>query len=202
MELTWYLIAAIVGVGFIAGFINMLAGSGSLLTLPMLMFLGLDANVANGTNRVGILLQSIVGVASFKQQKVFDWKQGLWLSGPAMAGAIAGAFIAIDIDKEIMKMTIAGLLIVMFFLILFKPDKWVKGQAGKVSEKPGIVRIIIFFFIGVYGGFIQAGVGFFLLAGLVLGAGLDLVRANALKVLITLTFTIVAIVIFIYYDQV
>ncbi len=202
MELTWYLIIAVIGIGFFAGFINTLAGSGSLLTLPLLMFLGLDANVANGTNRIAILLQNVVGVASFKQQKVFEWKQGIWLAIPAVIGSIIGAFIATDIDEEIMKYTIAGLLVIMFFLILFKPDKWIKDQAGNIQKKPGILQIIIFFFIGIYGGFIQAGVGFFLLAGLVLGAGMNLVKANAIKVLIVLCYTFFALAVFMYYNQI
>lgn len=202
MELSWYLILAIIGIGFFAGFINTLAGSGSLLTLPLLMFLGLDANIANGTNRIAILLQNLVGVSSFKQQKVFEWKQGIWLSIPAVIGSIIGAAIAVDINERIMKYTIASLLIVMFFLILLKPNRWLKGKGGTDKDKPGIFQIIIFFFIGMYGGFIQAGVGFFLLAGLVLGVGMDLVKANAIKVLIVFFYTLFALAVFIYFDQV
>ena len=198
----WYLIAAVIGVGFLAGFINTLAGSGSLLTLPMLMFLGLPANVANGTNRIAILLQNVVGVSSFKQQKVLNVKQGLWLGVPAILGSVIGAQIAISLNEEIMETTIGILLVIMFFLILYKPDRWVKGQAGHVEAKPGILQMIVFFFIGIYGGFIQAGVGFFLLAGLVLGAGVDLVKANALKVFIVLLYTPIALAIFIMNDQV
>lgn len=193
---------AVIGVGLIAGFINTLAGSGSLLTLPLLMFLGLPANVANGTNRVAILLQNVVGVASFKQQKVLNIKQGIWLSLPAVAGAIIGAQIAVDMNERIMQNFIGGLLVFMFFIILYKPDRWIKGKAGQIDSKPTIIQLIIFFFIGVYGGFIQAGVGFFLLAGLVLSVGADLVKANALKVFIVLLYTPVALLIFIVNDQV
>ncbi|GAB4281439.1 MAG: sulfite exporter TauE/SafE family protein [Marinilabiliales bacterium] len=202
MEYSWYLIIGVIAVGFFAGFINTLAGSGSLLTLPLLMFLGLDANVANGTNRIAILLQNIVGVSSFKQQKVFEWKQGLWFAIPAIVGSLIGARIAINLNNHVMKITIACLLIVMFFLILFKPDSWIKGKDKKVSAKPGFLQILIFFLIGVYGGFIQAGVGFFLLAGLVLGAGLDIVKANAIKVLIILFYTPIALSVFIWYNQI
>ena len=85
--------AAIVGVGIFAGFINTLAGSGSLLTLPLLMFLGLPPNVANGTNRIAILLQNVVGVSSFKQQKVLKIKDGLQLGIPAVIGSLVGARI-------------------------------------------------------------------------------------------------------------
>lgn len=202
MELDILLIIAVIGVGFVAGFINTLAGSGSLLTLPLLMFLGLPANVANGTNRIAILLQNVVGVSSFKQKKVLNMKQGLWLGIPAVLGSFVGAQIAISMNEEIMRKTIGGLLVIMFFLIIYKPDKWIKGQAGQVEEKPGVLKMIIFFFIGLYGGFIQAGVGFFLLAGLVLGAGMDLVRANALKVFIVLLYTPIALLIFMLNDQV
>ncbi|PLX10265.1 MAG: hypothetical protein C0594_05155 [Marinilabiliales bacterium] len=95
-----------------------------------------------------------------------------------------------------MKKTIGALLVIMFFIILYKPDKWIKKQAGLTKAKPTILQIIIFFFIGLYGGFIQAGVGFFLLAALVLSVGLDLVKANAVKLLIILFFNLVAITIF------
>jgi hypothetical protein len=197
----WYLMLILAGVGIIAGFINTLAGSGSLLTLPVLMFLGLPANVANGTNRIAILLQNMVGVTSFRQQQVLDFKHGLWFGLPAIIGAITGAQLAISLNEDIMQKVIGGLLVFMFFLILYKPSKWLKENAMP-DKKPGIVQVIIFFFIGMYGGFIQAGVGFFLLAGLVLGAGMDLVRANAVKVFIVLLYTPLALLLFILNDQV
>lgn len=194
--------AAIVGVGVFAGFINTLAGSGSLLTLPLLMFLGLPPNVANGTNRIAILLQNIVGVSSFKQQKVLKIKDGLQLGIPAVIGSLVGARIAVQVNDEIMKFIIGLILVVMFFLIIVKPERWIKDQSEQVMQKASWIQIFIFFLIGMYGGFIQAGVGFFLLAGLVLGAGLDLVKANAIKVLIVLFYTPFALGIFMYHKQV
>ncbi len=198
----WYLYVAVIGVGVVAGFVNTLAGSGSLLTLPLLMFLGLPANVANGTNRIAILLQNVVGVGSFKQQKILDLKEGLWLAIPAIVGSLVGAGIAINFNEEIMEKTIAGLLLFMFFIIIFKPEKWIKGQEGRYSTKPTLVNSIIFFLIGIYGGFIQAGVGFFLLAGLVMGVGADLIKANALKLFIILLYTPFALAIFMIHGQV
>ncbi|MFP4621309.1 MAG: sulfite exporter TauE/SafE family protein [Bacteroidales bacterium] len=198
----WYLILAVIGVGFFAGFINTLAGSGSLLTLPMLMFLGLPANVANGTNRIAIFLQNVVGVGSFRQQKVLNVRMGLWLALPAVIGSLLGAQIAIGLDEAVMERVIGILLIAMFFLILYKPAHWVKEQAGHVKSKPSMLQIFIFFVIGIYGGFIQAGVGIFLLAGLVLGAGFDVVKANAIKLLIILIYTPFALAIFFMNDQV
>lgn len=198
----WWVYALVVLAGIFSGFINTLAGSGSLLTLPLLIFIGLPANVANGTNRIAILLQSVVGVGAFKQKKVFEWREGIWLAIPASAGALIGAFVAVDINDALMNRIIGALLVVMFFMILYKPEQWIKAQVGGVHAKPTFLRILVFFGIGFYGGFIQAGVGFFLLAGLVLGAGFDLLKANAIKVLIVLAFTVVALIVFVVNSQV
>jgi len=168
----------------------------------MLMFLGLPANVANGTNRIAILLQNVVGVSSFRQQKVLNTKMGFWLAIPAVIGSLVGAQIAVELNEEIMERAIAILLLIMFFLILYKPQQWIKGQAGYVESKPTTLQIIIFFLIGIYGGFIQAGVGLFLLAGLVLSAGVNVVRANAMKLLIILIYSPFAIAIFAMNDQI
>ncbi len=197
-----YIIILVVGAGIIVGFVNTLAGSGSLLTLPLLMFLGLPANVANGTNRIGILLQSLVATASFRQKKVLELEKGTIMALPAVAGAVIGAMLAVNMTELVMERIIGVLLFIMFFVILYKPERWIKGHAGEANVKPGLLRYVIFFFIGLYGGFIQVGIGLFLLAGLVLGAGYDLVKANALKVLIVLLFTPLALVVFIVNSQV
>lgn len=117
-------------------------------------------------------------------------------------GSIVGAFIAVDINEEIFKKVIAGLLIVMFFMLLLNPDAWVKANVDKAKMKSPWLRNIIFFFLGIYGGFIQIGIGFFLLAGLVLGCGYDLLKANAIKLFIVLFYTIIALAIFIWNDLV
>lgn len=184
--------------GLFAGFINTLAGSGSLITLPLLMFMGLSPHQANATNRIAIFFQNVVAVRNFKQQGLINYKSSLFLVIPALVGSVIGASVAININEDILNLFIGALLFVMFFVILLKPDKWVKAQAGQINEKPAFWQIVIFFFIGLYGGFIQAGVGFFLLSGLVLGVGYDLIKANAIKVLIVLSYTALALIIFIY----
>ncbi|HHJ09563.1 MAG TPA: sulfite exporter TauE/SafE family protein [Bacteroidetes bacterium] len=198
----WYMYPAVVGIGLIAGFINTLAGSGSLITLPFLMFLGLPANVANGTNRIAILLQNVVSVRGFRQKKILSFREGLFFSVPAIVGAMAGARIAINLDEQAMRRTIGVLLVIMVILIIYKPERWLLGKHIEQTRSRKVFLIILFFFIGMYGGFIQAGVGFFLLAGLVLGAGANIVKANALKVFIILLYTPLALVFFMYYHQV
>lgn len=198
----WYYYPLIIVAGFVCGFINTLAGSGSLVSLPLLIFLGLPANIANGTNRVAILLQTMVAVGKFGQEKRLNLKSGLILAIPAIIGAVIGAQIAVNLDEAMMRRAIGILMVVMLGVILVKPKRWLEGHSEAAARRTGWLRLLIFFGIGVYGGFIQAGVGIFLLAGLVLGAGYDLVNANGVKNLIVLCFTVFALVVFIFNDQV
>lgn len=173
-----------------------------MLALPMLMFLGLPANIANGTNRIAILLQNVIGVNTFRKKNVLDLKTDYKLAVPAIIGSIIGALFAVEMNPDLLKKIIAGLMVVMFFIVVLKPDVWVKERAGTALAKPTLMQYIVFFFIGLYGGFIQLGVGFFLLAGLVLGCGQNLVKANAIKVFIVLIYTVFSLGIFIYNGQV
>lgn len=189
-------------VGFLAGFINVFAGGGSLLTLPLLIFMGLPANVANGTNRIALLMQNVVATGSFKQQKVLRFKQAIFLVIPASIGSIIGAVIAVNVASDVLEKIIGIMLILMFFFILFKPEKWLKTPEEQMMVKPTFMQFAIFFAIGLYGGFIQAGIGFFLIAALVLTVGVDLVRANALKLFIVLIYNALAFVVFVINHQV
>jgi uncharacterized membrane protein YfcA len=188
--------------GLFVGFINTLAGGGSIISLSILMLLGLPANVANGTNRIGILFQNIAAVASFKQQKVLETKKALIVAIPAVIGSLIGAWIAVDINEQIFERAIAIIMIVMLIFILFNPQKLLYGNRELVEKKVGFWQIILFFFIGIYGGFIQLGIGYFLIASIVLGLGYDLVKTNAVKVFIVLLYTPFTLAIFIWNDQV
>lgn len=192
----WYLYLAIVGVGFIAGLINTLAAGGSLLTLPLMMSLGIPSTNANAINRIAILLQNIVAVRKFQKKDVLQLKQDYKIGIPAVIGSVAGAYLATILEAPAMDTAIGVVMIVMFVLILLNPNSWVKDRENR-PPIPLWLQYIVFFFIGIYGGFLQAGVGFFLLTGLVLGSGFNLVKANGLKVLIILMYTPVALTMFI-----
>ncbi|MHB0877472.1 MAG: sulfite exporter TauE/SafE family protein [Anaerolineae bacterium] len=198
----WYLYVGVVAAGFAAGFINTVAGSGSLLTLPMLIYLGLPPTVANGTNRVGILLQNFVSTISFRQQGVLSIRQGLVPTIPAIVGWLIGARIAVNLNEQMMEQAIAFLMLVMLAVMLVKPDRWLRSHQEGAAQRIGPKEMLLFFAIGIYGGFIQAGVGVFLLAALVLGAGYDLVHANGLKVMIIFFATAFALVVFVMNGQV
>ncbi|MBN2243065.1 MAG: sulfite exporter TauE/SafE family protein [Acidobacteria bacterium] len=198
----WYIFPLIVAAGFLAGFINTLAGSGSLITLPLLIFAGLPANVANGTNRVAVLLQTAVAVKRFHKSGTLDLRKGLALTAPAVLGAIAGAQIAVNLNEKTMETVIGVLMAGMLVVVLVRPRRWLEGRPELLLKRPGWTQLGLFFLIGIYGGFIQAGVGIFLLSGLVLGAGYELVRANAVKNLIVMASTLFALAVFILNDQV
>lgn len=183
--------------GVLAGVINTLAGSGSLITLPALIFLGLPANVANGTNRVGVVLQNIVAGASFKSSGSLDLRGALLLSIPSVAGSIIGAQIAVNLDERMMHQVIGAVMILMLVVMVLRPERWLQGTLQSLP-KGGftLMQAASMFVIGLYGGFIQAGVGIFLLAALVLSIGYDLVRANAVKVVVILVFTFCSLLVF------
>lgn len=192
----WYLYPLVVIAGFLAGVINTLAGSGSLITLPVLIFMGLPANVANGTNRVGVLLQNVVAGASFRRNGVLDLRGALILSVTAIVGSVIGAQIAVNLDEELMRRSIGAVMVLMLFIIVLRPQRWLKGTLEFMEGTPHWKHLLSMFVIGIYGGFIQAGVGIFLLAALVLFIGYDLVRANAVKVIVILVFTVSALLVF------
>ena len=198
----WYIYPAVIAAGFGCGFINTLAGSGSLISLPLLIFLGVPANVANGTNRVGILIQNVVALRSFQKRQMLDLRGGIILAIPAIVGSLIGAQIAVNLDEQMMRRVIGGLMAIMLVIIIARPKRWLNGRLAVMEGRPGFLKHLMFFFIGAYGGFIQAGVGIFLLAGLVMGIGYDLVRANAVKVLIIFCFTVFAMVVFTLNGQV
>lgn len=195
-------VIALIVSGVFVGFINTLAGGGTIISLSLFMFMGLPADIANGTNRIAVILQNMTSVASFRQQKLLDTRKALWLSLPTVIGSIIGAQLSVEIDEATFRKAIAVVMLMMIFFILTKPAKWLKGQEKLQNQKVGPLQMLIFFAIGIYGGFVQVGVGYFLLAGIVLGAGYDLVKANAIKVFVVLLYTIFALAVFVYNDKV
>lgn len=203
-EISWLQYIITGTIGFVVGFINVMAGAGSILSLPLLIFLGLPANVANGTNRISILLLNIVGVSSYlkseKNQKKLLTSSFRFVI-PSLLGAIVGVQFAVKLDEALFKQILGVLLIFFFFVILYKPRKWIEGDK-MIQDKKHWWQIPLFFVIGMYGGFIQLGAGIFLLMSFVLGAGYDLLRANIFKIIIILAYTPFVLFIFIKNQQV
>lgn len=180
--------------GLVAGTLNVVAGGGSFLTLPLLLFLGMPAAVANGTNRVGVLAQNIGGVWGFHREGMLDWRWATRMSLPALAGAALGAWAALHVtDFAFTRLLSMAMIAITLWSI------WTHGAVpgSRQAGMPPHTRLaaIGFFFVGLYGGFIQAGVGFFVLA-ITSAAGLDLLRGNAIKLWSVLLMTVLSLGIF------
>jgi uncharacterized membrane protein YfcA len=185
-------------VGTVAGFVNVMAAGGSMITVPVMVFMGLPGPVANGTNRIAILAQNITAVITFFRKGFSDFKLSLSLSLCALPGAIAGAFIGTRLEGVWFNRTLAIIMLIMMVIMSIRkkpasPDAPVVG----VSRQRLIFGHLLMVLAGLYGGFIQIGVGFVLLPILHRVIGLDMVRANMHKVFIIASYTIAALIIFI-----
>ena len=184
-------------VGFVAGIINTLAGGGSLLTLPVLIFLGLSPNVANATNRIGIFFNSLFAIQGFKSKGVKIHKYSYWLGVSAFFGAILGSRIAVEIRGETFNRILAGVIVMIVAYMLFGP-KNKDNEEERTDKKSQVLGIIAFFFVGIYGGFIQAGVGYVIMASLTFINRFSLLKTNIAKVVVVLIYTLASLGVFIY----
>jgi len=193
-----YLVAA----GFIAGFINTIAGGGSLITLPVLIFSGLPPSIANGTNRIGIFLQTFTGAVGYGSKGIKTFPFSIYCGISALIGSIIGAQIAIDIKGETFNRILAVVMILVVLLIVFKPKVSVESLIERTTGKHLSISIIVFFFLGIYGGFLNAGIGIIVLLFLTYFNKMSLIKANATKVTIACIYTFAAIVMFILNDKI
>lgn len=197
----WTAYAVLFGSGCVAGVLNVIAGGGSFLTLPILIFLGLPAAVANGTNRVAVVVQSLGAVWGFNRYGIVDWRSLLWAGLPAAVGSIAGTWVALVISDEAFKKVLAVLMVAVTLWTLWDPKAGHAAASGGGQSLRAPALGAAFFLIGIYGGFVQAGVGFLILAVTTM-TGLDLIRGNAVKALCVLLFTTISMSLFIWQDKV
>lgn len=188
--------------GVIAGFLNTVAGGGSLLTLPLMIFMGLDSVVANATNRVAIFFQNIFAVAGFKSKGVFIYPYALYLGLASVIGAVIGAKVSVEIDSETFNRILAVIMVVVVFWTILDRSGNTNTNVERLGKKHQVYGVILFFFIGIYGGFIQAGVGFLIIGGLTMVNRLSLVKTNSLKVFAVLTYTLSALIVYIIEDKI
>jgi uncharacterized membrane protein YfcA len=193
-----YLVVA----GFVAGFINTIAGGGSLITLPVLIFLGLPPSIANGTNRIGIFLQTFTGAVGYRTKDVKTFPFSIYCGISALVGSVIGAQIAIDIKGETFNRILAAVMIVVVLLIVFKPKVSIESLMERTTGKHLWISVIIFFFLGIYGGFLNAGIGIIVLLFLTYFNRMSLIKANATKVTIACIYTFAAIVMFVLNDKI
>lgn len=198
----WYHYALLIIVGFAVGFINTIAGGGSLLSLPTLIFLGLPPTVANGTNRVAIVIQTAMATAGFKSKGVSTYPFSLYLGISAFLGSILGARIAVDIDGTTFNRILAIVMITVVLIIIFKPKMRLEEMQERLTGKYLWLSIVVFFFFGIYGGFINAGLGFLMILFMHFVNRMNLVRVNATKVAVVFIYMLSALAVFAFNDKV
>jgi uncharacterized membrane protein YfcA len=186
--------------GVAAGVVNTLAGGGSLLTVPLLVLLGLPGGLANGTNRVGILLQSLVAARHFRAQGVVGWGEASPVLLPVAAGSLLGAWTIAQVSDALFERAFGVLMLVLLVPVLRELAR-PSGPRPAPVPRPRAARLALFFGVGLYGGAFQAGVGIPLLFALT-WAGFDLVRANAIKMIVVAALTAVAIPVFVWQGQI
>ena len=190
-------------IGVFAGALNTLAGGGSLITLPFLIFLGLPPSVANGTNRIAILFQTASAVTGFRSKGINTFPFSLYIGASAFVGSIIGTQIAIDIKGDTFNKILSIIMIVVVLLIVFKKKNLdIQNLSERTTGKHLWLSVVAFFFVGIYGGFINAGIGFIMLLILPMINRLSLVKANATKVTVAFIYTTIAVVLFVLNDKI
>jgi len=180
----------LIATGILVGFINTLAGGGSTILYPILIFMGMPIHTAIGTSRVGFLSQGIFSVAGFKSKGVFLFPFNAYVAIAAMSGGLLGAWISLHTPAKRLTHILAFIMILIAFLILIQ-SKIKKGTGQhRIKGKWLWISFIVYFFIGIYGGFIQAGMGFMIILAGTLVNRFNLTEANSIKALIVLVLTI------------
>jgi uncharacterized membrane protein YfcA len=183
-------------VGIAVGFVNVIAGGGSLISIPVLIFMGFPPNIANATSRVGIFFQNVVAVGVYKNSGFKNDRFIYMLTASALIGSVIGTFMAVNVNAETFNIVLAVIMLLMFFLMILDPKKFHRNAAEQVDFKSRFFSILIFFFIGIYGGFLQAGTAILIMAVLNLVNNLNLVKVNYMKVFVVLAMNILSLIIF------
>ena len=192
----------LVVVGFFAGIINTLAGGGSLFTLPVLIFLGLPPAIANGTNRIAIVVQSLGGTFGYRSKGIHTFPFPIYLGISASIGAVIGAQIALKVDGALFNRILAVIMLIVGFLILIRRKSLAMNLPERLKGKYLFYSILGFFLIGIYGGFINAGIGIVIMLFLNRLNRLSLLKTNATKVLVVMIYSAVSLALFAYNDAV
>lgn len=198
MEISWFNVMILLIAGFAGGFVNAVSAAGSLITLPAFIFAGLSPAQANATNRIAILIQNFSSVSAYRTKGIKTEPYMWWAALAAIPGAIAGAWFSLKIPDDMFTKILSVVMILFLVITLSNPLKNVTKQNERMSLGYKISGLVLFFLIGIYGGFIQAGTGFFIMAAGLLHHRFDLIKTNLYKALVMFTYTIAAVLMFMW----
>lgn len=170
---------AIIG-GLIGGFMNTVASSGTAVTLPLLLFMGLPPTVANATNRVPVVIGVLIASVTFIRSGVMNWRLAVKVVIPCTIGAMVGAFVVDRVPAELVESLIVVAVVMALLLLLTN----FKKAFERTIETPARYRwqeAVYLFLAGLWIGLIVLDGGTYLLMTLMLSMQLPLLQANAYK---------------------
>lgn len=189
------IIISLIG-GFLAGILNALAGFGSIITLAIYMdVIGIPGHLANATNRVNVLASSSISAYTFHKNGKLELNKGKWIILAVFIGAMVGVYMATQLDAQGFKQAFKYLLIPIFIILLLNPKRFINPDLSTAITSPWIT-MPLYFLMGIYAGFIQAGFGVIFLMVVVIMSKYDLVLGNGLKIAIVAIYGAVIVVIF------
>lgn len=200
---SWQILTLLTVAGFLVGFVNTLAGSGSVITYGLFTFMGMPLGIVNGTIRLGVVVQSLFSATRFFRHNLIELRLALQFAIPTVLGSLLGAEIGVEIAPGIFRWLLIASLCFVLLILLFKP-KQQKHLTLLKAWQLTLLRAIAFFLIGIYGGLIHMGIGFFLVIAIQLLAAkdVDLMRANAIRLFIVMLYTPFALFIYVLHGQI
>ncbi|MDD2593136.1 MAG: sulfite exporter TauE/SafE family protein [Bacteroidales bacterium] len=184
--------------GLIVGFINTLAGGATIISISVFNWLGLPLTIANGTNRVAIIMQTLSSNAVFFKNKVIPYKN-IWRQALAIViGSLIGAVFAVNVKEDFFRYALMVVIVIMIVSMFINPKSWTVGKENNANFKRNEwLTIIVFFIIGLYGGFIHVGVGYYILFAGIYLMGYDVIKASAFKNFLVFFYVSISFIIFI-----
>ncbi len=198
MDISWFHVLVLLLLGVVAGFVNTVSAAGSLVSITALMFTGLSGTEANASNRVAVLAQNFSSTYTFLRKGYKTDAYLIWLSLASVPGAVLGALFSIRIPEELFVKILSGVMLLFLVLTVFNPLKNATGSTERLDARSKVAGVFLFFLFGIYGGFIQAGSGFFLMAGCQLLHRFPFAKANFYKAFIMSSYALAAFLLFVF----
>ncbi len=191
--------------GLLSGIVNAIAGGGSFISFPALVFVGVPPLFANATNTYASCAGYISGAYAFKNELLANKKVTLWFSLAGMLGGILGGYALLQFSNDSFAQLIPWLLLFALVLFVFGPafNRFLASRrhAGIAANTTGIFGVILILSASIYGGFFNAGLGIILLSFLVILGFNRMALMNGIKLLVSTMVSIFALVIFVYEDM-
>ena len=147
----WIVVTLLLVSGVVVGIINTLGGGGSVITMALYMAMGIPVAVANGTNRIAVVMQNFSATIAFMRKNMVDIKNSLLLGVPTVLGTVAGSLCAIDVSESTFKVCLSMVLAIILIYLILDRDKVANVEGHKLKIRWW--HYPIFFLVGFYDSF-------------------------------------------------